>query len=356
MITVSLLVTGLTGCFVEGHDDAHEVHQPWSPPDPLPIHDPSDDWYEEQLEESLARLRRVQEEADAAEQRRKDREEACQRKYAAAAPGAGLQTGPADLNQGCRTGRCAPLPVQVHYLLPEPVRNGWLVVEAADDPFFFGSTVTGRILSDFTAAGPGISRATMLWVEPGEYYVRAWLSHDRQHLPAGYGDLYDPFASPAPAGLSAPTPVTVRPRETRLCPDLLEVLLDRPPHVETEEESGRLRILLSAEPEDLPAGRPLRIALYRTRDFAMMPDALWQISSDQLLIRGKEGRTDYISPALDPGSWFVEAWVDDNDNGFFDAGEHHAILTENGVPVATIVSDRRTSTILLHLENGSDLP
>ena len=201
MIPVPFLMTGLTGCFVEGHDDPYEVHHP--PADRWAIFEPADDGHDEMLEESLNRMRQREEEAAAARRARIAREEACQRKVEAAAPGAALRTGGSDLNQGCRAGHCAPLPVHVHYLLPEPVRDGWLMVEAAGDPFFFGSNVTGRILTDFNASGPGVSRATILQVEPGEYYVRAWLSRDRQQLPAGYSDLYDPLASPAPAGLSA---------------------------------------------------------------------------------------------------------------------------------------------------------
>ena len=245
------------------------------------------------------------------------------------------------------------MPLQIHYMLTEDLGDRWVAVEAFENPFFQGNPVKTEIVPGFDAKQAGMKTSLAFHLQPGKYYFRAWLSEDMSRNPYDYSGIQLIRENPIGVygAISSAKPLTVK---KEMCPQLKHIYIDqlfKNPDAGPGTEA-RLRILFTTDDEYyIPHHRNLVVALHKQPDFAMVPEETWNISTENLLVVDRIGKTEFISPELETGSVYLSAWIDSNQNGYLDENEAQGTI-ENilGEPKAIIIKEQRTETVKIHLK------
>jgi hypothetical protein len=255
----------------------------------------------------------------------------------------------------CRSDGCQQVKVFTHYMLPDELDGHYAVnVEAFDNPAFQGAPVGSVRLADF-AARRGSWKESELYLEPGEYYLRAYMTDaDAGDVPYVLGGMT--LVADRPVGvfgaLSGAEMVRVAPRAQARHPDPVHIYLDKlfKKAGSEPETNAHLRVALAAaEGVEVPDGRQIHVQLRKTSDMAEAPVYDFTMASEALLVQGRLGRAEFVSPSLALGPYVVSAFVDDNGNGLLDAGEPAAVHRVDGLAQALQIAANRTETIALTL-------
>jgi hypothetical protein len=254
----------------------------------------------------------------------------------------------------CHTNNCQAVDVSVHYMLTEDLGpSNRVVVEAFDNPRFRGWPLANLEISNFDATGPGKSKADVLFLDPGEYYFRAYVStDDHENLPYEYQGMI--LVGNRPVGyfgaLSGPTKVVVDPAKGQSSPATiyLDTLLKRPG--EDLPTHAHLRLKLSvAEGTNVPLAHKVFIQILERDDFSYDPNISYEVASETFMIVGREGTSEFVSPDMPIGRYFVRVFLDLDSNGFLDEGEPVAYYVKNGEHGMINIEANRTETISLVL-------
>jgi hypothetical protein len=265
--------------------------------------------------------------------------------------------------QSCDSEECRELTVYVHYLLTKDLGDGVTVrIEAFDNPNFTGSPRGTGEVNGF-AARAGEWKDTTMYLVPGEYYLRAYLRSDG-----------DANTTPYPLGdmqLVAGTPVGVygalsHPQMIRVAPESESALVD-PVHLNLDqlfekpgtapETNARLRIQISTpDGLDVPDHKKVLVQLHDSTDLARSPVYAFELASEQFLVAGRTGKAEFVSPSLAEGDYIAFAFLDGNDNGFYDDGELAAVYKQDGLPRKLAIRKDRIETIALPLTATPELP
>jgi hypothetical protein len=254
----------------------------------------------------------------------------------------------------CPEAGCLPLSVFVHYMLTKELGDGVTVhVEAFDNSHFDGYPKGTVEIRDFRAS-TGEWQKAELHLEPGEYFLRAFMRTDEGD-PAPYSFEGMNVVAGEPMGvfgaLSAPQKVLVAPSET---PSPVHVMLDKlfeKPGT-APDTKAYLRVLLQVGTEDVadvPTQRKVVIALHETEDAGSAPVARFEMASEFLKVEGQVGRAEFVSPSLAPGRYIVRAFLDADGDGFLDQGELGALHQELGAPKLVEIKKDHVSEIALTL-------
>ena len=254
----------------------------------------------------------------------------------------------------CGTDLCKEVNVMVSYLLTEDLGAGHtVVVEAFDNHLFKGNPQSVLRLANFDASRPGTRAEDSLLLSPGEYYLRAYIATNEEPiLPYQYGDME--LVTDKPLGvygaLSEVSKVVVAP--TSAPPVSLHIVLDKlfqkpdsqpPTH-------AHLRAIITLDPSFVvPRGQELVIQLHEQEDFAFHPVYRFKVASENLLVSGSEGRTEFYSDQLDIGKYFVFVYLDVSGNGFYDEGEPQQTYIKFGEKGLINIERDKTVTIPLQL-------
>ncbi|TWW08343.1 hypothetical protein E3A20_25290 [Planctomyces bekefii] len=255
----------------------------------------------------------------------------------------------------CKSDSCQAVHVYTHYMLQDYLGESRVVqVEAFDNQYFQGAPASQVRIAHFNAK-QGEWKEVDLFVEPGEYYLRAFLTTDRdQAVPYSLGGMElkgdEPFG--VLGALSGPELIRVAPSHQDPYPDPVHIYLDqlfKKPGSEPET-NAHLRINFTvADQSRIVDGRRVIIRLQKSRDLAERPAAEYSLASELLLIQGRVGRAEFLSPSLNPGVYFVFAFIDENLNNSYDGGELAALASEGGVPKPITIVQERTLTLPLAL-------
>lgn len=254
----------------------------------------------------------------------------------------------------CGQEACKEVDIMVVYGLNESISaQSTVVVEAFDNPRFAGSPLASARVTGFDASHLGSSTHASLYLAPGDFFVRAYLSTDEEVVaPYEYGNME--LVSNKPVGYhgaaSGPQSIHVdadAPSGTPFTVTLAHLF--KAPQDELPSDAN-LRIRLHVNPESVTVNERLLIELRDTTDFAVTPVATYFIPSDSLLVEGKKGQGEFIARNLAPGKYSILAYLDSNNNGFADDEEIQQTFRKEGAPDFVRIVERRTETIDLTLE------
>lgn len=277
--------------------------------------------------------------------------------------GSADQTGDESWRKSCDSEECRELKVYVHYLLTKDLGDGVTVrIEAFDNANFAGSPKGTGEVTGFTAKA-GEWKDTTMFLLPGEYYLRAYLRNDQ-----------DPGATPYPLGdmqLVAGTPVGVygalsRPQSVRVEPEASSDTVD-PVHLNLDQlfekpgteppTNARLRLQLSTpDGAEVQDHKKVLVQLHASTDLEHSPVYQFEVASEQLLVDGRKGRAEFVSPSLEEGDYIAFAFLDQNDNGFYDDGELASLFKEDGLAKKIAVRKDRTANVGLPMTSTPELP
>lgn len=258
----------------------------------------------------------------------------------------------------CKSEACQEVRVYTHYMLENDLGAGRVVhVEAFDNQYFQGAPAGAVRVANFDASR-GEWRDAQLFLEPGEYYLRAYMSTaDDTVVPYSLGGMT--LVQDQPVGvfgaLSGAEMIRVAPRQLDRYPPPVHIYLDKlfqKPGSEPDT-NAHLRLNLSfADGLEIPDGRQVIVRLHEDRDLGRTPAAQYTMASELFLIQGRLGKAEFVSPSLKEGEYLVFVFLDSSGNGHYDAGEPAQIHTLNSLPAAIRVVKDRTETLALTLTDA----
>lgn len=261
---------------------------------------------------------------------------------------------PSDVQNICQGEGCVPVPVTLTYLINEDIghHNG-AVVEAYDNPYFQGPPKASTTLYNFRP-DVGSSQSSLLKLRPGSYYIRAYLNIDQPTSPYEYGDMV--LVGDKPVGYygatSTPKKLEVLSRKVTSCPSPINIQLDKlfkDPSLEPKT-NARLRLKLSLSSRTpIEEHRQIHIELHETEDYQAVPKFSDNIPSESLLVFSRPGQTEWVSPHLPAGKYYVFVYIDEDNNDFFDPGEPFAQSERLNEKFPVTIKENRTETLNLTL-------
>ena len=259
----------------------------------------------------------------------------------------------------CRADACSSLAVYVHYLLEKDLGPHQIVwVEAFNNPYFQGAPAASLYIGGFDSSQASSSQRELLFLKPGEYYLRAYI-HSGMEPPLPLVMQGMQLVSSRPLGvygaLSSPQRVLVQKQETRTVHIEIDQLLEDPD--QPVDTKARLRIKFNVDPNAyIEADRKILIQLLGTADIEASPRHLFELSSNALLISGREFQAEFVSPSLPVQEAFVFAFLDENANGFYDFGELAQMYQQSDEFLPVKIREDRILTVTLPLLLTPNLP
>ena len=244
--------------------------------------------------------------------------------------------------------------VIINYKLTENLgRNRTLKIEAFDEPDFSTSPVTSTTVFQFDATKPGTTVREVMHLDSGDYYFRAYLTdEDGNVIPYDYQGMQ--LVSNSPVGVFGVLGVAKKVTITD-CPytknDDVLISLDRlfKPY-DPKDSDAYIRLKVEVAPDKAVRRKAyLRIELFDRDDFAYEPIESFKVSA--LSLNQQSGyKTEFVSPQLNTGNFYLRVYIDTSGNGYFDESEpmySHRIYGEL-TPVRII--ENRTETINVNLK------
>lgn len=253
----------------------------------------------------------------------------------------------------CESNECNATKVFVHYMLTKSIGDNLTVhVEAFDNKHFDGYPVATVEVLHFNAK-TGSHDSADLFLPPGEFYLRAFVSNDdRQPTPYQFEGME--LVADRPMGVygavsGAEKVVVDAWGETAPLHIMIDKLFTKPG---TEPATNsRLRLKLATDALDqVELGRSIYIELFESDDFGTIPTYSFEMSSSLLKVQGQEGKAEFISPNLDLGQYVVRAYLDGNGDKFHDAPELVSVYEELGAPKLVTFQQDHTQTLSLELK------
>lgn len=262
---------------------------------------------------------------------------------------------PADLSGGqggsCATSACAQVPVSLQYGLKKDFGEQWGVIEVSDNPFFAPSSFSAHaVITNYQTNQQGAAQATMLSLPTGKYYVRSYLSDKAQPQEPGQATSINAISSTIPLVVADPTTVP--------CQDPLFLYADQ--EVTDPDRSpgtqAHFRIQIKVAPElisEIPVNRPIKVKLFDVADFDYQPVFSYDVPSQALLISGQEGLTEFQTPELPVGDYFVQVFIDANNSSFRDDTEiGGAYMDEDGDPRLAYLAAKQVKPLVINLSKN----
>lgn len=256
-------------------------------------------------------------------------------------------------NTNCKGDGCATVWVFAHYMLPKDLGPGQtLRIEAFDNPQFRSSPVASLELVGFDTSHPNSTNEEAFFLAPGEYYFRAYLTYEGDS-PTPYPFHGMDLVGGRPVGffgaLSGAKRVLIESTDDK---EIIHITIDQlyeKPQPE-EDSLAKLRLQISVDPDlTIPTHRDIHVVLSTVTDLEATPAYDFTVSTNELLIAGQENETDFVSPSLTPGSYYVFTYIDANGNGFADKDEAAAFVLDGEDPALVKVEKNRTRNAKVQL-------
>ena len=258
----------------------------------------------------------------------------------------------------CNGDSCQPVGFQVHNTVKQDLgKNGTLWIEAYDNHDLQGQPVASMKVFGFSMSKHTGAREE-LYLEPGEYYLRAFMSNQNENrLPSDFDGL-SPIdkAEGQFAVISLPVRVLVEPyTPSPLTHIYLDQLYEDPNN--SARYQAKLRIKITS-PEELfiPNDRQLHIQLLDRADIDRLPQHEYIIPSSNLLVMGKKGQTQYVTDAISPDDYYLFVFLDEDGNHYYDYGELAYFHWSSSEPAAITLEEKKTKSIIAPLRLEPMLP
>ena len=257
----------------------------------------------------------------------------------------------------CKSDECQAVPVNIHYMLSEDLgTSNHVVVEAFDNAKFSGSPISILDVTNFDASRAGTHSEDVIFLEPGVYYFRAYISKDHTTVvPYEYQGME--LVGDQPVGyfgaLSEATKAIIDGRGDWTSSRSVNIYLDKlMKRAGTEAPShAHLRLQLTLEQGiEVPLGVKVLIQLFAKDDFSFDPDVSYDVASENFKVEGQLGKTEFISPDMAPGQYFIRTFLDLSKNGYYDDGEPLAVFEKNTEHARVSIQEHRTESIALVLK------
>ncbi len=255
-------------------------------------------------------------------------------------------------HSNCSGSACASLSVFAHYMLTDNLGTQQTMhIEAFDNPQFNRAPVASLEISGFDASKPTSTAREEIFLAPGEYYFRAYLTHDgASAIPYSLQGME--LVTDSPLGvlgaLSGAQRVLVK--NTSQSVEPVHIYIDQllKKTQPAEDTQARIRLQIALPPvTPVEKFRDVHVLLLKAADLEMLPAYNFTLSSNLLTADGLA--TDFVSPSLEAGAYFVFAYIDSNSNGFVDSGELGAFVETEGQPTAVLVDKNRTKVLMTTL-------
>lgn len=256
----------------------------------------------------------------------------------------------------CKMGDCQSLDVYVHYMLSQDLGAGMsAVVEAFDNEKFSGSPVSTAIINEFNAKKAGSFEKTNLFLGPGRYYLRAYLSDASSPLPYEYNGMKLIGEKPMGVfgGLSSVTLVDIPSKSGRSFMNTATIHIDKlfQKGDKAKDDEAFLRVLIKTdEKSPVPSGKLVRIGVFHSSDFARVPAVSLTMPSEALAAPTAAGYSELLTGDIPVGTYYVFAYLDTNQNEFYDEDEISQSWSVNkSHPTSLRIESQRTATAKLTL-------
>ncbi|MES2744231.1 MAG: hypothetical protein V4655_02345 [Bdellovibrionota bacterium] len=256
----------------------------------------------------------------------------------------------------CAANSCGTVSVFAHYMLNENLGpQKTLRMEAFTNPQFTGSPVASLEIQGFDASKPTSSGLEEIFLAPGEYYFRAYLSPEGSTA-VPYSLQGMELVSDTPVGvlgaLSGAQRVLVKSPQApaEAVHIYINQLFKKP--VQAEESFAKIRLDLSLS-EDQKAKtekyRDVHVLLLKEADLELKPNYDFTLSTTALITETPS--TSFVSPSVEPGSYYVFTFIDANSNRYFDETEIGSYISNaDGKPELVTLEKDRTKGLKLGLK------
>lgn len=256
----------------------------------------------------------------------------------------------------CMGQACGTVSVFAHYMLSENLGAGeTLRIEAFTNPQFSGSPVSSLEIQGFDASKPNSSGREEIFLAPGEYYFRAYLS-PQGSAPIPYSLQSMELVSETPVGvlgaLSGAQRVLVKAASQVIDPVHIYInqLFKKP--VAAEDTFAKLRLEITASEvlkTQLEKYRDVHVLLLKEADLELKPAYDFTLSSTSLIVDSPV--TTFVSPSVEPGEYYVFTFVDANSNRYFDESEVGTyVVNAEGEPALVGLEKDRTKAVKISLQ------
>jgi hypothetical protein len=263
----------------------------------------------------------------------------------------------------CKSKDCQAVPVFVHYMLTEDLgQSNTVSIEAFDNPRYVGAPVSTIQVQNFMARQNGDYKQAELFLAPGTYYLRAFISNESELLvPYQYQGME--LLSEKPIGiygaLSSPASVTVAPKKVSSFTQPVHITLDKLFKSKNEESDTKAYLRISFNTEEnavIPVSRKVLTQLRTEADLGMAPVVSFTTLTESFLIEGQKGKAELMTTSLPVGKYIVFSFLDANGNEFYDDGELAALHMKNAEAAQIDIRANRVESIVLTLKKDAQIP
>ena len=259
----------------------------------------------------------------------------------------------------CQSKDCQAVSLFVHYNLTQdlgPAATLW--VEAFDNPYFNGPALSTFRMSRFDTSSPSTSAREEMFLDPGEYYLRAYVTtKTTAPLPADLQGLEPEQAAIGTFGaLSKPERVVIQKGSSlgAVHINIDQFLTDPAAPLNT---GAKLRTKVTME-DDIapPENRKLLLKLFQNPNIDEVPLYQFATTTNELLLESTGSRAEILTSDLEPGSYYAFAFIDEDSNDYFDYGEPAAFYEQYGEPWPVEIKTDFTTQLDLMLSYYPELP
>lgn len=259
----------------------------------------------------------------------------------------------------CQSEDCQAVSLFVHYAVDKDLGpNATLWVEAFDNPYFNGAALSTFRMSSFDTSGPSSSAREEMYLDPGEYYLRAYVSNaSAAPLPNDLQGLEPEDSAIGVYGaLSQPERVVIKRNEQIGAVHITVDQLLSDPTVPVAT-GAKLKTTITTEDEVItPNNRNIILNLLKNPDIDEAAQYTFRTSSNDLLVDRDEPQAEIVTSDLEPGSYYAFVFIDEDGDEYFDYGEPAAFHKRYGEPWPIDIKEDFTARLEMILSIYPELP
>ena len=260
----------------------------------------------------------------------------------------------------CYGPSCQEVAVFMNYSLREDVsQNAALWLEVYDNPYLSGRALDVFRITDFDSVRAPAVREDINF-GPGEYYLRAFVADlDSERLPAELQnfELTD-LSRNGFAAISAAERLVVSPTGRG---SILNININQALATDGNEPqtNAKIRAMISLSDEDREPilNRNVKLRLFTEARIDKTPAYEFTLSTNRLFGNSLDSAPYILTSDLEPGDYYVFAFVDEDGNDFYDEGELAAFYDAEMDRVMSVPVELETvKEIELTLDETIELP
>ncbi len=253
----------------------------------------------------------------------------------------------------CSGEDCQSVGLFVHYQLFQDLGSHTsLWIEVFDNPQYAGRAASLMRITNFDASYPHSSDMEEIFLKPGEYYLRAFIStkNDTPLPPELQGLEPASGAFGIYGALSSPERIIIKPYGVNPPIHIYVDQLYKDPQQEVDTQA-QFRIKMTVPPDlAIPSNRSTIVQISTEQDIEHVPNYRLVTSSNDFLIIDSPRLAEIKSKNLAIDSYYVFAFIDEDGNEFYDEGELAGYYTKGMEPWPILAKKNTVQTLSLKLK------